>query len=185
MKKDHIIKSIINIILSILFISVFIVVFFFSYVQLVEKEIIIQQSSFLADIYLENIVEFLSPEQKKKVSSYLDDLDINTENDAAIKKQNKKILKRTIIIVSIFISILISSIIFLKYYYKVPIKGIIFKNIIILFFIFITEFSFLNIISKNYISFDPNYIRYVTADVLNNFVNENSNKNQMTTPIES
>ena len=47
MKKDHIIKSIINIILSILFISVFIVIFFFSYVQLVEKQIIIQQSSFL------------------------------------------------------------------------------------------------------------------------------------------
>lgn len=170
----------INLITSVLFISVFLIIFFFTYVQRIEKMVIIKQSEDITNYFSENIIKFLSDTNKEKIIQHLD----NTSNeqiykqmkkDEKIKRKNKKIIRNSILavsIVSVIMSIIVVRLVCLiKKNKMMVIQDVIKKNVVILIIIALTEFFYVKLVIQNYISFDTNFIIYKTTSILDDFKN--------------
>lgn len=157
----------VNIIFSIIFLTTFLVIFFFSYAQYIEENVITTQSEELVNYFTENLFTFLSPSQKQKISNFLKNVSFPVNN--SYEETNKKIIKKTILFFSIFDGSLIMIVFILFCFDKINLSHLLLNNIILLIFVFLTEFIFLNIIVKEYISFDPNSLRYQTAKSFNEF----------------
>lgn len=157
----------INIIFSIIFITTFLVIFFFSYAQYIEENVITTQSEELVNYFTENLFTFLSPSQKQKISDFLENVSFPENN--SYEESNKQIKKKTALFFSIFDGSLLIIAFILSRFDKINLSHLLLKNLILLIFVFLTEFLFLNIIVKEYISFDPNSLRYQTAYSVNKF----------------
>lgn len=157
----------INIILSIIFITTFLVIFFFSYAQYIEENVITTQSKELVNYFTENLFSFLNPNQKQNIRNFLENINIPENN--SYQESNKQTIKKTILFFSIFDGSLLIIALILSRFDKINLSHLLLKNIFLLIFVFLTEFLFLNLIVKEYISFDPNSLRYQTADSINKF----------------
>lgn len=102
-----------------------------------------------------------------------DQLDENTKETAnLIDQMNSKVIDQSYSIVIIYI---IMSLIFLFILYKFgdcfSLTDNLKEGLFILFFIFVVEFSFLNLIAKNYIASNLNTVKTMVAQVIINYVN--------------
>lgn len=156
-----------NILSSVLLISVFIVIFFFTYASRIEKNIVIKQTNQLAN-NLFNDIAFLKDKSFKKFIMNLNAGDLSKE-DQKVKEQNKKLLYTASLYVGCasIIIILISG--FMIWFYQLNWKLLFLLNIITLICVALTEFFFLTFIAQNYISFDPNYVKYIFLTKLQRF----------------
>lgn len=160
-----------HIILSVVFISCFICIFFFTYATRVERNIVVNQTQNLVDSFTGNISVLFS--DNESVKNFVQNMSVKTvnEDDERIKEKNQKILKEAAFVVGISAICLIILTIFLIYLFKVNYKKLIITNLIILLCIGIVEFSFLTFIAQNYISFDPNYVKYLLVENLEKIKN--------------
>ncbi len=169
-------ELLLNIFFSVLFISIFIVVFFFSYASLMERKVIEIQTQQVVDYFFDDFVIILQNEKVQELANQiLEDLDVYTnQDDERIKEKNEKIIGTTLMLIIIFATILLLIIIFLfvKNCNKIDIRKIFIKNIILLGVVALTEFLFTTFIASKYISFDPNYIKYTLTDAMKEFVEE-------------
>ena len=159
-------KTIIFILLNILLISTFIVIFFFTYGDTLEKNIIIDQMSFLVDniyndvkIYGKNTSNLI----KKQINNYSPP--DTTTQDNYVKSLNKKTIQKAINAITIFIIILLVIIALIYYKNKVKLQPLIIKSIIILISVGITEYIFLSHFGSKYISLNPNSVK---LSIINN-----------------
>lgn len=181
----------------------FLTVFFFSYVSTVENKEFKDQLDFVTDnIYKRHEIDIKNIIDKYSIDDKDDDkkqflkmqiygiIDLEEDN---LKKESKKdsdnIKIRNSDIISdatfyvkliIFISLCIVALFFIFMYNKydcvLPLKTYLKEAFILLFFIFIVEILFLNIIVKNYITANPNYIKNKIAQAIINYIDNNNNK---------
>jgi|TARA_Y100000813_G_C24156762_1_gene350052 hypothetical protein len=169
-------ELLLNITFSVLFISIFIVVFFFSYASMMEKYVIEAQTQQVVDYFFDDFVILLQNEQIKQLSKQmLANLDAYTvEDDERIQSKNNDIINQTLMLITIFATILLLFIIFVfvKNCNKINLQKIFIKNVILLLVVALTEFLFTTFIASKYISFDPNYIKYTLTDAMKEFAQE-------------
>ncbi len=148
-------QFIVDILFNIIFISVFIGIFFFTYAKHVEENIAKKQGELLANNLSSNL-KFLSKDTK---NLNIPKPDLSNEDDN-IATNNQKLQNQAFFMLGLtFITGLIIIIIICKMF-NVSFWSYLRSNLIILFFIALCEYLFLTFIASNYISVDPNYLKY-------------------------
>ena len=151
----------INVLISVLFISLFIGGFFFTYGAYIEGEVVKNQMKFLS-LNISEYINLLGGNINKTINTKISELpEINLdEEDNKVKESNSEVMSTAIKANIGFTIITIISVYFLNKKTNLNIPDLIIKNLIILFFIAITEYSFLTYFAANYISIDPNNVKY-------------------------
>jgi hypothetical protein len=158
-------ESIINTIVSIIFISTFICVFFFTYGKEVEKQIVKEQSEYIASSLMDDAKTFIPDNMIKNIINQIQMPDMK-ESDQQVENNNKEIQQYAIKVIGISSLIGIIIAYFLSYIYNIKFIDVIKNNLVILLFIAVTEYIFLTYIIKNFIIADPNFVRNKMLRVL-------------------
>jgi len=153
----------IKILLNVLLISIFIVMFFFTYGTYIEHKI------------MENQIDFLSLDIMNSVKLFGENINIKfkeklltitppdlSDEDKNIKNENKKIIIQAIIAIFIIIIVICFLIYFLykKSKQNLDMKTIIYQNLILLFFVGLTYMLFFTFFISDYISVNTNNVKY-------------------------
>ena len=161
----------------------FLTFFFFTYVVNVEKEEFEKQVNMVVDVIFERYSEKIKPVLSNKwakaalygsiVSTEEDFIKSTLKDTEELNRKNKEIISSAVKSVGMFMIVTILIIIALHFYgYCIPFKDITKEAIFILFFIFLVEFTFINLIAKNYISANPNYVKNKIARSIIDYVNK-------------
>lgn len=144
--------------------SVFIVIFFFLYARRVEEKIVeIQVKNVINDMY-EDLNTLRVPEDFTKIILNNMKNPNLTEEDLAVTENNKKVLKNAIIYSSLLLLFSGIGIFYIHSKYKIDLKILFKKSLIIILFVALTEFYFLNRIAQNYNAIDPNKIKLLILE---------------------
>jgi hypothetical protein len=161
-EKYHIDELAINIILNIGLIITFISLFFFMYVSIVEEKIVQDQSFLLTKEFITKIKPLLTPELSLNLKNSLKEQNMTHQDE--ISKEHNNLLKNNAYTHIIFLfGICILVVLFISIYFinqKTNLIITIGINLIMLFIVGLTQFSFLTLIPSNYITADPNYLIY-------------------------
>lgn len=159
-----------KVLINILFISIFIGIFFFTYVSYIEREIVKKQMYFLSK-NIQNLFSLFGKNVNDIITTKINEIILPdlAHEDNKVKKNNTKIKK----IAFLFLLLFILFIIFLVYliYTKYgnntyELNKILSENIIILFAIAITEYVFITYFGARYISINPNIIKLTILESL-------------------
>lgn len=194
--KDSVsINKIYSVFLQVILTFCFLSIFFFTYVNTVERESFSNQVNLVIDDLFTDIDinSFLKSFGKNKDiakdfilgSLYIQKTEYDKESikeNELIKISNNKILKKTIIILIIVFSVLLIITIIL-YFYKIciPIHIHLKNSLIAIFFIAIIELIFLLVITKYYQSVDPSYIRKELGKTINDYIKKKMKKKKEVT----
>jgi len=159
------IESIVNIILSVTFISVFIGIFFFTYAKNIEEKVVQTKSEYIATSTANDVKMFIPSKFEQKIADNIQEPDMSKE-DEEVEKKNNELKNKAYKILIIFTLVGISLSYILSRYGKIDFMNAIKVNLLILFFAGLTEFFFLNLIGKNFISADPNFVRQKVLKVV-------------------
>jgi hypothetical protein len=174
MEKINKSEMAITIMLNVLFISLYIVIFFFTYGSFIEKKVVKNQMKFLSDNISDNIKIYGKDVNSslKNIFTSLEEPNL-VEEDKMVEESNKKVLMTAIKanVVFFIIVILIVYFIYSKSNKDFNMKRIIVQNLIILVFVGFTEFSFLTYFGSKYISIDPNFIKLKILENAHNYTN--------------
>ena len=160
-----------NIIINIVMITIFICIFFFTYAKNVEKRIIVSQTVDLANSITNTITTF--PDLRNQLRPFVDSWAVTESKNEKVEQSNKMIVENTIMIIGFWSFWILLIVFILAYIYKINLTGILLVNLIILIVVGMTELFFLECIATNYISFDPNFVRYTLIDTLDRFEQKN------------
>lgn len=161
----------INVIISVLFISLFIGAFFFTYGAHIEGLVVKNQMKFLSEdisSYINLLGNDINKNIKKKLLE-LPNIDLHKEDDK-VKDSNLKVMNNVLITNIAFVVSTIFIVYYLNQSAKLNIKDIIIKNFIILIFIIMTKYAFLTYFGSHFISIDPNKVKYTVIDNLKNLL---------------
>lgn len=170
-KENSIVNKIFGIFLQVILIFVFLTVFFFSYVGNAEKESFKLQMNLVVDDLVPdlNIRSSIPPGQEDLATVILDgSLDLAKKNsmknsetdDQNIKDQNNKIKGKAYLWLGIAVGVMLIVTIILVLLGKcIPYHIHLKEALIVVFFVAMTEFIFLTIITKKYWSVDPSEVR--------------------------
>lgn len=155
-------ETIISIAISVALVCALIGIFFFTYAKTVEKEIVLNNVKFTVDDLIGNIIGFLNPNEKNILKKLYDNvhLDVNKAADEEVEKSNEELTMKAIkymggfVVMTIILSYVAAST------NNINFQHIMEKNLILLFFIFIAEFSFLTFCAKKFISANPYDVKY-------------------------
>ena len=166
----HFPKIITKVILNVGLISTFIGIFYFVYVVTVEEEFVKKQLDILSVNLIDSIKPFLSENNKSIILDNLKKPNLDKE-DEEILKHNNALTKSAIINISIiFIITMIIGYILCKHY-EYNFFEIMRNNIILLFLIGMTEYTFLHMIPAKYITSDPSFVKYKLVSNLKRKIN--------------
>lgn len=168
---------------------IFLTIFFFSYVSSIEKEEFeIQLDAIVDDTYSQykdkiDVLFPIDPDKKEALKTLIYGLIDHSENTIEIETksqndeidtENKKIIYNSIYLVLSYFGICI-FILFIMYYYfgvKLELQDNLKESLFILVFIFLTEFLFLNIIAKNYLCGNANYVIQKITKTIIDYINQ-------------
>ncbi len=163
--------TIADILLHIILISSFIVIFFFTYASKIEKQIVIRQSTDIVQDVIQSTTSVLPDiaieELDKTLITQLQPPDMSTE-DAEIDASNKDLLDRTVKTIGVVFAVGLLIVYMMSKIYKFSMTDLLVRNIIIVSFVAITEFSFLTYFAKNYDTIDSNFVKYKILQTINN-----------------
>jgi ABC-type transport system involved in cytochrome bd biosynthesis fused ATPase/permease subunit len=165
----------INICMNIGLISLLLGIFFFTYAANVE-EIIVKQNTRIGVInIMEAIAPLLNNNIKNDVRNNIKIPDASVE-DAEAKKANNVLMNDAFskLLIVLDIGLTIGFILCIKYKHSfIKVLGL---NLIIVTFVGLTEYTFLNFIPKNFISVDTNFIRFTILTKLKSKITINNKK---------
>tara|TARA_B100000035_G_C21030584_1_gene568210 strand:- start:2927 stop:3478 length:552 start_codon:yes stop_codon:yes gene_type:complete len=156
-----------NILFHIVLMAIFLTIFFFTVASKMEASIVKNQVNFVIDDIIGNTFQFIQSKSEKEIliknlNSKLPSPEELKTVDESVKQSNNKAYHKAIKFLALVSSVIISILIIMTFIFKwnfENIKFIFISGIIGLIFVAITEFMFLTLIAKNYISADPNLIR--------------------------
>ena len=148
----------ISIISSVGIVMAFLGIFFFTYAADVEQEIVQINASIVVEDLLDVISPILDDNTKASVITKLKYPDMHYA-DNEVLKNNKNIMTNALGKLAIIFFVLITIGYGISYVSKNNYMSIIGLNLVILIFIGLTEYTFLNMIVKKFIAVDTNYIR--------------------------
>lgn len=161
----------INVIISVLFISLFIGAFFFTYGAYIEGLVVKNQMKFLSED-IGGYINLLGNDINKNIKKRLlevPNIDLH-EEDEKVKESNSKVMNTALIANIAFVVSTIFIVYYLNKSANLNIKDILIKNFIILIFIGITEYVFLTYFGADFISIDPNKVKYNVVENLKNLL---------------
>jgi len=155
-----------NILIGVLLFAVFVSAFYFTYTSTVEGEIVQAQ--------IENVIKSFTEDLHNSgvdisgLSSVVNNMgtpDYSSE-DSSAQANNSVLVRNAIIAVCSFsVFVIVAVFVLLKFgKTQMHLTSIIVINLILVCAVAGTEFFFLNVITRNYISLDPNYVRTVIVD---------------------
>lgn len=172
-----------KIFMQVLFVVTFLSLFFFLYVVKIEKDIFQDQINFVVDnLYgeFQSTVDIAVPRQlqrqvKSEMLEYLNTVKTSSETYDDIRKQNDDVIDRTKRLVFIFVTIFVACMIAI-YLLKfcVDLKLHIVENVIALGAVALTEFLFLNLVTKRYIAANPNHVKLYFAQRIHDYAVQKS-----------
>lgn len=148
-----------SIFLSLALFSIFVVIFFFTYAQHIEKKIISNQVISVVDDMKEDLDTLKVPKDVTDLillSSKNPNLE---EEDKEISKNNRKLLIKAVLMFGCLFLICVIGIYYFWKRDKYDFKDLLKKNLITMLFVALTEIYFMNRFAKNYISLDPNIVK--------------------------
>ena len=156
-------KLAISVLMNVLLISLFIGIFFFTYVNTIEYKIVKSNIQFLT-FDINNILRLFGENVNIKIKDEINNMEIPdlTNEDSATELSNTKIMIKAAL-VNLVLTIIICGIIFLIYYNSKKnfnVKILIYQNIILLLFVALTEFSFMTFFAIDFMSINTNNIKY-------------------------
>lgn len=152
-------SGIVNIMIGVLFFSIFIGIFYFTYAAMIEKTVVKTQvvNAITTLLHDSQFIKYDRAKMKAVLNS-MSPPDLSKE-DKEVEAKNAKIVKSTIILFSVFAAVVSIIILILYKIYKFDFKPILIVNVILLVFVAITEVFFLNVIASKYMSLDPNVVK--------------------------
>jgi len=149
-----------NIILHVILIATFIAIFFFTYASKVESKIVNDQVDYIVQDFTSdlNIFPQAYRDQLRKMVDKLTVPDMS-EEDNQVVEHNRQLFHKVIKIFAAFVIIGLIIVAIIAYKYKLDVKTLIIKNIVVLLFIAATEFIFLTFLASHYRSADPNFAK--------------------------
>uniref|UniRef100_A0A6C0H767 Uncharacterized protein n=1 Tax=viral metagenome TaxID=1070528 RepID=A0A6C0H767_9ZZZZ len=154
-----IISLICDILLSIVFASIILILFFFIHVVPNEQNILYNNLNYLIDttfkdLYIKDIINSNVLSNIIKNNKQYLNTNYTKQIDKAILDNNKKIINLAKIVLGSFIVGLLGITCILSYMYNINIKNIIIHNLYLSTSILIIDYIFFEIFVKNYISID-------------------------------
>lgn len=166
------IENVIKTILSVVLISAFIGVFFFTYVAKVEEKIVKRQSIEIIKGFTEDIRKLLPRPMLKQVYDSIEPSlvpqDLSSE-DEEVKISNAELIKKARRIIVIFTVIGLLLVVLLCFIFKVNPKDIIINTLVILVFVAVTEYVFVTYIVQNYNTIDSNFVKQKMINIVANY----------------
>lgn len=187
--KESWLKNIISVVIQVTFIFTFLTVFFFLYVQGVEK------SEFQNQLYI--IVDDLMKNSKDELRKILNNSTLNNEqkyvliagaidmmeekvtqdakdNIKSVNEQNYKTkLKALQYMVIAILGVILLVNIFIFFNICMPLEYQIKEAMIVIIFVGLTEFAFLQLIASKYIAADPNDIKRTIGTAIQSWIEKN------------
>ena len=160
--------NIANILLHVILISSFLVIFFFTYASKVEKQIVQNQSTAVVQDVLDDILVILPDSAVATIGEHVQNItppDMSDE-DNDVKIKNHELYMKTVKQIAALFVIGMIVIYIMSKVYKFSMKDLLVHNLIILFFVAVTEFAFLRYFAKNYSTIDSNYVKYVALKTI-------------------
>lgn len=178
---SHWLDELTKIFMQVFFVVTFLSLFFFLYVVKVEKEIFDSQITFVVDNLYDDLVSnidlILPPTAQKAYKEFLYNYVTNiqppTEQNQDITNQNNQVLDQTKNLVVTFAIILfgiVTSLIVLRFCTDFSHQFL--ENIIILGAIALTEYTFLNVVTRKYISANPSLVKYTLLDTIQQYATQ-------------
>lgn len=176
------VKKTFFILLQVLLIFIFLTTFFFTYVNYIEKETFKTQMNLIVDDITEdiNIKPFIPPGKEDTASIIiLGSLDFaeeyalknSAEDDKKNSDKNDKIKNKAMLFLAILSAVLvIMVVIFFVAGYCIPFHTHLKEAMIIIFFVALTEFIFLIVITRNYWSIDPSTVRQEIGNSIQTYI---------------
>lgn len=156
-------SHLVDVLLQVMMIAVFIGIFYFTYAKNVEKDVVI------------NTVHYLSSELFKGITSYMPSMELNLQPpdlsnvDNQVAQSNSLLIQKAVWTLSMLFLFTLLITYFMSRYLKISYYDRLKHNLVILCFVALTEFSFLNIVGRNFITVDPNKIRLNVVTTLKNW----------------
>jgi protein-S-isoprenylcysteine O-methyltransferase Ste14 len=168
MLTEHISK----IILSVVLISAFIGIFFFTYEAKIEKRIVKQQSD---DIIRDFTSEFRSLLPQPILKDVYNSIEPSlvapnlSELDQEVRASNEALVKKATRIIVIFVVIGLLLVALLCFIFRINPRDMIISTTITLLFVAITEYIFVTYIVQKYSTIDSNFVRQKILNILANY----------------
>lgn len=161
-------KLLIDTSISVAFTSFFICIFFFTYGKIIEKQVVVNNVNYIMDDLLGSAITIIPDNMKSVLKQQLNS--INPPNmikqDKIVSDTNYELIKKSIIIFSLFLVLVLVVGNVASKYYNVNYSYSIYQNMILLFFIGLTEYIFLSTLAKHYISAEPNLVVHDIIEML-------------------
>ena len=177
---NHYSITAVNIILQVSFIFTFLTLFFFAYVQRVEKEEFESQLNLVVDSIMKDVqipAKYLTLNNVSGMAGAIEAIKQHTllsSSDSAVIAKNKEIKLTALKILSIFIGVTILILVgLLLVQVCIPIGYHIQEAMMSILFIGLTEFAFLTFIASKYISADPIAIKTKIAEKVKDWIKQN------------
>ena len=158
------IDEIVNIILHVVLSSIFIAVFYFTYTTTVEEQVLTTNIEGLTENLIKDLTAFVPASALKP---YIDSITLPdmTKDDQKAADSNNQLINISIIILSVFFGVGILSALALSLLTPLPVWVYFLNAFTILGFVALTEFIFLNTITRNYQVIDPSKVKgmFLTA----------------------
>jgi len=162
-----------KIFMQVFFVVTFLSLFFFLYVVTVEKEIFNDQINMVVDaLYgnMENSADLVIPqlvqtELKQEILDYLNTVVFSQQDYDDIRKQNEEVINTTKTVVYTF-AVTLGACLFVIYFLRfcVDMTHHMIENLLALGAVALTEYLFLNLVSRNYIAANPNHVKLYFAE---------------------
>jgi hypothetical protein len=177
-------KDVIGMSIQIAFVFTFLTMFFFLYVQQVEKMEFISQMNLIVDTLMKDVEDNITPIKNNDdflvvLNGVIDVLEKNIIKDSKSSVKNVEELnigvKTTAYksLISFILVIVVIATCVLLLGFCIPLQYQLKKAIIIVIAVGITELVFLQIIAKNYISADPNKVKRELSDAIRKWIKTN------------
>ena len=161
--------------LQVLLIFIFLIIFYFSYILHVEKEAFENQINFVIEDLTKDFKYYIpNLKHKEKILSKLNEeiskLDKKTPSNITIDKKNKWYKTISIdIAISFLVGLVVYFLILTMFNYCLPVTYTLYESIFTIAFVALTEYAFLQLVTKKYIATDPNEIKYNIAKIIHDF----------------
>lgn len=189
--KESKLKNIISVVIQVTFIFTFLTVFFFLYVQGVEKTEFQDQLYIIVDDLMKNgkdelrkILSNSTLENDQKyvlIAGAIDMIEEKVSQDAkdnikSVNEQNYKTkLKALQYMVIAILGVILLVNIFILFNFCMPLEFQIKEAMIVIIFVGLTEFGFLQLIASKYIAANPNDIKRTIGTAIQNWIEKNKN----------
>jgi hypothetical protein len=163
-------RFMVNFLLSTAFATSFIALFFFTYVKNIEREIVLDNVNYVIDDLTTTFLTILPEPIKALLEFKLDNIELKdlSEADNKVKEDNNKLLMKSAKTFGLILVINVSLAVYISHIYKINFTEILISNLLLLTAIALTEFFFLKLVIRKYISANPNKVKEIIFDNLVN-----------------